>query len=193
MIKQIYHALRDATNMAYLSPLWLLIRVHPKHRMLLDEERHWLSVLFPDRSAKLCSRIELYNLREYRTAIYYRIGETRRLIAWLIPGQYACQINCPQVGRHFILHHAHSTRIGARRVGDNVEIWQNVTIGHQHPTDLLPIIGNDVKIGCGAIVVGSITVGDGAVIGAGAVVVKDVPDGAVMVGNPARNLKDKQG
>jgi acetyltransferase-like isoleucine patch superfamily enzyme len=48
------------------------------------------------------------------------------------------------------------------------------------------VIGNDVFIGVGAIVLGGVTVGDGAVIGAGAVVNKPVPPYAVVVGNPAR-------
>lgn len=48
------------------------------------------------------------------------------------------------------------------------------------------VIGNDVWIGSGAIVVGGVTVGDGVVIGAGAVVAKDVPPYAIVVGNPAQ-------
>lgn len=49
-----------------------------------------------------------------------------------------------------------------------------------------PIIGDDVEFGVGAIVIGPVTVGSGARVGAGAVVVRDVPAGAVVVGNPAR-------
>ncbi len=64
-----------------------------------------------------------------------------------------------------------------------------MTIGHQHPSDLLPKIGDNVKVGCGAIVIGGITIGDGAIIGAGAVVTKDVPANAIVAGNPARILK----
>jgi carbonic anhydrase/acetyltransferase-like protein (isoleucine patch superfamily) len=48
------------------------------------------------------------------------------------------------------------------------------------------VIGNDVFIGVGAIVLGGVTVGDGAVIGAGAVVSKPVPPYAVVLGNPAQ-------
>ncbi len=53
-------------------------------------------------------------------------------------------------------------------------------------------IGDRVTIGAGAIVLGPITVGDDAVIGAGAVVVDDVPDGAVVVGNPARVVRIRE-
>jgi acetyltransferase-like isoleucine patch superfamily enzyme len=48
------------------------------------------------------------------------------------------------------------------------------------------VIGNDVYIGVGAIVLSGITIGDGAVVGAGSVVAKPVPPYAVVVGNPAR-------
>lgn len=50
-------------------------------------------------------------------------------------------------------------------------------------------LGNDVWIGHGAIVLPGVTVGDGAAIGAGAIVTKDVPDFAIVVGNPARVLR----
>ena len=54
-------------------------------------------------------------------------------------------------------------------------------------------IGNDVWIGCNAVVMSGLTVGDGAVIGGGAVVTKDVPPYAIVVGNPARILRYRFG
>ncbi len=188
-MKKIYHTLRNIAWMLYYFPLWLLLRVHPRHAFFMAEERHWLETLFPAHANTLNSQIELYRLREYRSMVYYRLSETRRLVSWLIPAQYACIIHCREIGEGFIIHHGHSTRIGARSIGLNFEIWQNVTIGHQHPTDILPKIGNNVKVGCGAIVIGGITIGDGAIIGAGAVVTKDVPANAVVAGNPAKIIK----
>jgi len=52
-----------------------------------------------------------------------------------------------------------------------------------------PTIGRGAKIGAGVILMPDITIGEMALIGAGAVVVSDVPPGAVMVGNPARQVK----
>jgi acetyltransferase-like isoleucine patch superfamily enzyme len=51
------------------------------------------------------------------------------------------------------------------------------------------VIGNDVYIGVGAIVLSGVSIGDGAVVGAGAVVGKPVPPYAVVVGNPARIIR----
>ncbi len=54
------------------------------------------------------------------------------------------------------------------------------------------ILGSDVWIGGGAILLGGISVGDGAIVGAGSVVTRDVPAGATVVGNPARRV-DRSG
>ena len=59
-----------------------------------------------------------------------------------------------------------------------------------HPRNTGPVIvGNDVWIGHGALVLGGVTIGDGAVIGAGAVVTSDVRPFAIAAGNPAREIR----
>lgn len=55
----------------------------------------------------------------------------------------------------------------------------------------LPIIGNDVWIGFGAIILNGITVGNGAVIAAGSVVTKDVPPYCIVGGNPAKTIRNR--
>ncbi len=51
------------------------------------------------------------------------------------------------------------------------------------------VIGSDVWVGYGAIIVSGVTIGNGAVVGAGAVVTKDVRPYAIVVGNPAREIR----
>ena len=75
------------------------------------------------------------------------------------------------------------------RVGPNVTIYQSVTIGKLAKSEEYPVIGRDVVIYPGAIIIGAINVGDRAVIGAGSIVIRDVPAGAVVAGNPARILR----
>lgn len=77
---------------------------------------------------------------------------------------------------------------GNTQLGLNNTIYQGVTIGHQHfgPREGAPIFGDDVIVFPNAVVVGAIEVGAGAIIGAGAVVVRDVPPGAIVAGNPAK-------
>lgn len=72
------------------------------------------------------------------------------------------------------------------KIGNNVIIGPNVTIGGRSGLQNVPSIGNDVVIGAGARILGPVTIGDGARIGANAVVLHDVPAGAVAVGIPAR-------
>jgi serine O-acetyltransferase len=82
------------------------------------------------------------------------------------------------------------TVIHARAViGNNVEIGPGVVIGGRSKLYEVPVIEDDVQIGVGAKVLGPIRVGRGAVIGANAVVLHDVPAGAVVVGIPARVLR----
>lgn len=72
-------------------------------------------------------------------------------------------------------------------IGDDVIIRNGVTIGLKRTNEPgAPVIGNRVDIGAGAKLLGRIRVGDGAVIGANAVVLRDVPAGALAVGIPAR-------
>jgi serine O-acetyltransferase len=73
-------------------------------------------------------------------------------------------------------------------VGAGTRIYQNVTIGGRHGRGS-PVIGRNVFIGAGACVLGGVRVGDNAVIGANAVVIRDVPENAVVAGVPAKILR----
>lgn len=86
------------------------------------------------------------------------------------------------------------------RIGDNFQAGPGVQLlTPEHPLDAVErrgketarpiVIGDDVWIGGGAIVLAGVTVGDRSVIGAGSVVTRDVPSDVVVVGNPARVVK----
>jgi len=93
------------------------------------------------------------------------------------------------VGTRLRLYHATGLVVHPTAcLGDDCTLRHSVTIGERTTGGPCPIIGNGVEIGCGAIILGAITVGDGAMIGAGAVVLEDVPARYIAVGNPARIL-----
>jgi serine O-acetyltransferase len=71
------------------------------------------------------------------------------------------------------------------RIGDNVKISQNVTIGGRSGAHEVPVIEDGAEIGTGACVLGPVVIGRNARIGAGAVVLHDVPSGATAIGVPA--------
>lgn len=80
------------------------------------------------------------------------------------------------------------------KIGRDCRILPNVMIGSKFaggmPDAQTPVIGNNVFIGTGAVIVGNITIGDNVIIGANAVVTKDVPDNYYAVGIPAKiNLR----
>jgi len=96
-----------------------------------------------------------------------------------------------RIGSNFFIDHGFTVIGETAEIGDNVTIYQNVTLGGTNPANGIagkrhPTIGDNAIIGSGAQVLGPITVGRGAKIGANAVVTRDVPEGAVMTGIPAR-------
>lgn len=96
------------------------------------------------------------------------------------------------IGKGFFIDHGSGVVIGeTAEIGDNVTIYQGVTLGgtgkekgKRHPT-----IGNNVTISAGAKLLGSFTVGDNVKIGGGSVVLKSVPSNCTVVGVPGRIVK----
>ena len=78
-------------------------------------------------------------------------------------------------------------------IGKNCYLSHNVLIGKVHTGKRMgvPIIGNDVFIGAGAVILGDIKIGDNAAIGANSVVINDVPANTFVAGSPAKVVAEK--
>lgn len=103
-----------------------------------------------------------------------------------------CDIYCDVKGREIFMPHPYGIIIHSRtQLGQRVVIMQQVTLGgRQFGVNEAPVIEDDVYIGAGARVLGNVRIGRHATVGANAVVTRDVPPGATVVGanrilNPA--------
>ncbi len=102
------------------------------------------------------------------------------------------------IGKNLFIDHGMGVVIGeTSEIGDNVTIYHMVTLGGISPSvnsneqrniKRHPTLKDNVVVGSGAQILGPVTVGKNAKIGANAVVTKDVPENAVMVGIPAKNV-----
>jgi serine O-acetyltransferase len=98
-----------------------------------------------------------------------------------------------RIGRRFFIDHGMGTVIGeTAEIGENCTLYQGVTLGgtgketgKRHPT-----LANGVVVGVGASILGSITIGEGALVGAGSVVLRDVPSQSTVVGVPAHVVRE---
>jgi len=103
-----------------------------------------------------------------------------------------------KIGKNLFIDHGMGVVIGeTSEIGNNVTIYHSVTLGGISPSinsdeqrDIKrhPTLLDNVVVGSGAQVLGPIVVGKNAKVGANAVVTKDVPENAVMVGIPAKNV-----
>jgi serine O-acetyltransferase len=94
-----------------------------------------------------------------------------------------------RVGRRVAIDHQSGIVIhGYTVIGDDCRIRQNTTMGVRNLEDpnAAPVLERGVDVGAGAVIVGRITIGEGASVGANAVVLQDVPAGALAIGVPAR-------
>ena len=107
------------------------------------------------------------------------------------------------IGKNLFIDHGMGVVIGeTSKIGDNVTIYHMATLGGISPSinsneqrnmKRHPTLKDNVVVGSGAQILGPVTVGKNAKIGANAVVTKDVPENAVMVGIPAKNVGETLG
>ena len=150
--------------------------------------RNWLEifVLYPGvRALRMYRRANFF----YRHKMYF----IARMISQDAVRKTGIEIHPgATIGRRLVIDHGTGVVIGeTTEIGDDVLIYQGVTlggtgkdIGKRHPT-----IGNNVMISSGAKVLGPFKVGDNSRIAAGAVVLEEVPEGATVVGVPAKIVR----
>lgn len=173
-------------------PHFIIYIAFGKKRLLINSDlvaiSHQLNIKLPTGIQLL---YQLHTNRYFRHVFYYRIGPTfDMLFGWYRPGdKYFWVPFSTKLGNGLTYAHPYSTVLNAESIGDNFSCLHCTTIGKKGPGERRPRIGNNVTVGCHVAIIGDITIGNNVTIGAGSVVVKDVPDNAVVVGNPARIIK----
>lgn len=93
------------------------------------------------------------------------------------------------IGGGLYIQHGFATIISAEKIGENCRIYQQVTIGYKGES--APVLEDNVSVTCGAKVLGNITMQKNSLAAAGAVVLKDVPQNAIVGGVPAKIIAYK--
>lgn len=144
---------------------------------------------------KLLARSKLFR-RIFLTRVSFESKRLQKIVRLFYkPAEdFAVDVISKKMGGGFLVCHGNSTIVYAQSIGKNFLVHQNVTVGRGKKIDgnEVPVIGNNVFIGTGAIVIGGIHIGNNVKIGAGALVNKDVPDNCTVVGNPMRIIYKKE-
>ena len=130
-------------------------------------------------------------------ALYrHRLSPLARMVSLLnfIVFNIEVAMRC-EIGEGLYLPHTVGTVIGARQIGKNAVIYHGVTFGAKeidigYHDDQRPQVGDNVIVGSGAKILGSITIGDNVIVGANAVVVDSVPSNVVVGGIPAKIIRE---
>jgi serine O-acetyltransferase len=164
------------------STLWTRLRE--------DFNAHGRDVTRPGLHALLVHRFGVWRMTLQPRPLRMPFSALYRAMFTVVRNVYGIEVpDSVRVGRRVVFEHQGGIVVhGATVIGDECIIRQGVTLGLRNMQNLqdAPTLGRGVSVGAGAKVLGKVRVGDGADIGANAVVLHDVPAGALAVGIPAR-------
>ena len=131
----------------------------------------------------------LHTNSHFRTLFCHRIGAIpATLIGWYRPGNRYFTISfTTKIGAGMLLSHPYATILNAESIGENFSCIHCTTLGAK--SNGRPVIGDNVSLGASVTIVGHVRIGNNVTIGAGSVVVKDIPDNCIAVGNPCKPVR----
>jgi serine O-acetyltransferase len=172
----------------------------------IKNHKEYKEFLVQDASASKVEGVSRWNLsykdsrkfvRSLRKAEYFHSRKSLSRLVTFYRFQKSCIKHCCsiplcKIGPGLSMPHPYGIIIGCEQIGPNASILQNVTIGGHAKHPGLPIIGSNVYIGAGAVILGGIRIADGVAIGANAVVLDDILEpNTSWAGVPATKISNK--
>lgn len=182
----------------WASPLWLSVIRSDSADLVLADVDWWMRCInHPE-----LSRLDQYSrfaylagaLPEFRSLLHYRLRNAPLALRISLRAFYRPEptltIDVGSIGPALFIQHGVATRIGAESIGSHCWINQQVTIGYDNKGR--PTLGDRVRVGVGAVVIGPLTLHDGATVGANATVIHDVGPGETVVAPLATTLRRRR-
>ena len=174
-------------------PLVITFLLCTQKKIIREDLKRWAKIgkIQNQGDLKNLSTILVGDTKHFRNLMYFRLLKGNRvdrrlmsIVKMVYKPRHRCRISAAcTIGPGLYIQHGYETGFNAN-IGSNCWINQHVTIGWRGHTGK-PTIGDNVRIGVGARVLGKITIGDNVKIGANSVVIRDVPSNCTVVGVPA--------
>lgn len=185
--------LLEIINYPRTLPVYLCVLCSPQRRLIEMDVARWQKI--DGRSMRFFQSLNWYLTykKEFRNLIQHRFKHpsysAKAMLQYLIARvlwkpMESLYIYTTDIGGGLYIQHGFATIISAKKIGENCRIYQQVTIGYKG--EFSPVLGDNVSVTCGAKVLGDITMHNNSLVAAGAVVVKDVPENAIVGGVPAK-------
>lgn len=126
----------------------------------------------------------------FRNLFYYRVQPYEIFLNLACPRLTTLRIDACKIGPGLAISHGFGSTIGAKSIGKNCTIFQQVTLGAAGSTGF-PTILDNVTIYAGAVVIGDVTIGNNSVVGANATVFRDIPDNCTVLPGTSKIMKWK--
>lgn len=175
-------------------PHWFYFKVAHSRQVISDDLRRNLKLFRNTEKISFLNFCDiLFFHKEVRNIFYARVAKHHKIFSKILslfakPLPLLDISSSADIGGGLIIQHGYCTIVDPKKIGKNCWINQGVTIGYTNDTDC-PTIGDNVIVYAGAKVLGNVHIGNNVIVAANAVVVKDVPDNAIVGGVPAKVIK----